>query len=184
MDNVFRAFLMRQFEEGMGLAESSDLLHLIPLDGPPPQHYMAHFGCRGLVKSPSGDIVEAEGFGVGITFASDYLRCARPFEAVSWLGPNNVWHPNIGRGPFRKSGPLFICLGQLKVGTPLVDILYQCWEIITFAKRTLREDDALNWDACAWARRTTHRFPVDDRPLRRRSIDFEVEPVSTPGKEG
>ena len=165
-DPVFSAFLRRQHEEGMALAAASDLLDLVALDTPP-QHYVAHFSCRGLVRGPAGAIVEANSFGVGLFFQRDYLRRAEPFQVLTWLGPQQIFHPNISdRGPF-------ICVGKLAPGTPLVDLLYQVFEIITFQKMTPREDDALNRDACAWARRNLERLPVDRRPLKRRVLVLE-----------
>ena len=80
-----------------------------------------------------------------------------------------VFHPNI-KAPF-------ICVGKLSPGTLLVDILYQCFEIISYNKVTMREDDALNGAACAWARSNQHRFPVDPRALKRRSLEFRIEPI-------
>jgi hypothetical protein len=56
-----------------------------------------------------------------------------------------------------------------------VEILYRCYDVITFNKVTMREDDALNRDACVWARRNRARFPVDTRPLKRTSPDRDVE---------
>ena len=44
-DSVLNAFLGKQFEEGMALARSSDLVDLIPLDGQPPRRYIAQFYC-------------------------------------------------------------------------------------------------------------------------------------------
>jgi len=123
------------------------------------------------------EIKEADDFFVGIWMPEDYLSCVEPFRIVSWLAPDNVFHPNIGRGPLRSSGPLSICLGRIKPCMALVDLIYQCWEIITYSKATMREDDALNWDACRWARRNTHRFPIDTRPLKRRSIDIEIKQI-------
>ena len=172
MDKVFEGFLKRQFEQGMALAAESDLFDLVPLDPPPaPQHYIACFHCTGLVRAPSGDVTEANQFAVAITFLDDYLRRADPFQVLTWLGPREVYHPNISdRTPF-------ICVGRIVPGTPLVDLLYQVHEIITFNKATVREDDALNHDACAWARRNQERFPIDARPLKRRRIEFTVEPA-------
>jgi hypothetical protein len=43
----------------------------------------------------------------------------------------------------------------------------------------MRENNALNTEACAWARRNLHRFPVDSRPLKRRTADFSIEPLET-----
>ena len=169
-DKIFEAFLKRQYDEGMALAEASDLLELHPMGGDPPNRYIARFRCKGLVRSPQDrEIVESDHFEVGIWFPSDYLRRAEPFQVLTWLGPIDVFHPNISdKAPF-------ICVGKLKPNTPLIDILYQCFEIITYNKVTMREDDALNPDACVWARENQDRFPIDKRPLKRRALILAVE---------
>ena len=174
MDRVLAAFLGRQFEEGMALAAASDLLELVPADGVLRQRYLAAFRCTGLVRVPSGEIVEADRFLLGIWFSDHYLREADPFTVLTWLDPPHVFHPNIS------SHAPFICVGRLAPGTPLVDLLYRCFEIITYSRVTMLEDNALNKEACAWARRNQHRFPVDSRPLKRRSVDFGVEAVEVP----
>ncbi len=165
VDVVFRGFLARQFEEGMKLASSSDLLDLVSLGESPPDRYVAVFNCKGLVLSPQAGPVEADRFHVGIWFPSDYLRRADPFQVLTWLGPAEVFHPNI------KSPGL--CLGPIAPGTTLVDLLYQVFELVTFRKVTPREDDALNPEACVWFRRTRRRFPVDRRPLKWRASDSD-----------
>jgi hypothetical protein len=170
-DRIFEAFLARQGEEAAALAAAGDLLEVVPLGGTPPRRWIARFRCRGLVRVPGGEVVEADDFAVGIWLPDDYLRRMNPFEVVTWLGPRHVFHPNIS--PHHP----FICLGHLAPGMSLVDILYQCFEIITYQKATLREDDALNVDACAWARRNLDRLPVDPRPLKRRTLDLAVEPL-------
>ena len=167
MDRIFESFLQHQYEEGTDLARSSDQLELIPLDGPPPQHYVAEFRCTGLVQAPGGEIVEADRFAVGIWMPDDYLSEADPFKIVTFLGPAEAFHPQI-RAPW-------ICLGRLRPGMSLQEILFQAWEVITWRKVTMREDDALNAEACAWARHNSHRFPTDTRPLKRRTLDFTIE---------
>jgi hypothetical protein len=168
-DKIFEAFLKRQFEDGMNLAASSDLLELYPMGGDPPDRYIAEFRCKGLMRSPSGDVVDTDHFEIGIWFPSDYLRRAEPFQVLTWLGPIDVFHPNISaKFPW-------ICVGKLAPNTPLVDILYQCFEIITYNKVTMREDDALNAEACVWARMNQHRFPTDRRPLKRRALDLQIQ---------
>ena len=171
-DQVLIGFLRRQREEGMALAEQSDCLDLMAVDdGPAPRRYLARFGCTGLVRTQQGEIVTADDFLIGIAFPNDYLRRLNPFEVLTWLGPSNVFHPNISdRAPF-------ICLGRLAPGTGLVEILYQCFDLITYRKATVREDDALNRDACCWARRNLDRFPIDPRPLKRRPVQFSIEPI-------
>jgi hypothetical protein len=170
MDPVLARFLERQHTEGMALARESDLLDLVPCAGSPPDRYLATFSCRGLVREPDGAIVEASPFLVGIWLHSEYLRVADPIRVVTWLGPPNVWHPNISdKGPF-------ICLGRLLPGTPLADLLHQTLEIVSWNRVTMREDDALNRDACVWARNNRDRFPVDRRPLKRRSFELQIDP--------
>jgi hypothetical protein len=114
---------------------------------------------------------EAEGFHVGLFFGAEYLRTVNPFETVALLGPLNTYHPNVA------FGAPFICLGHIAPGTPLVDLLYRCYEVLSYQRLTPREDDALNKEACRWARANQQRFPVDRRPLKRRPLALEVERV-------
>ena len=167
-DPIREAFLLRQYEDGMALARASDLLHLEPLGTVPYDRYVAEFRCKGLVRAHGGDVQEADRFLIGIWFPSDYLRRADPWQVLTWLGPRHVFHPNIS-----DVAP-FICVGRLLPGSTLVDLLYQCFEIITYKKVTMREDDALNRQACAWAREHQHRFPIDSRPLKRRSLTLSL----------
>jgi hypothetical protein len=112
---------------------------------------------------------EAEAFHVGIYFSSDYLRTVNPFETLTLFEPLNTFHPNVA------FGAPFICVGHIVPGTSLVDLLYQVYEILTYQKLTPREDDALNKEACRWARANQGRFPIDPRPLKRRPLALEVE---------
>jgi len=169
VDVVYERFLARQREEGMALAESSDLLDLHLAPAVPP-HFFAEFHCRGLVRGIDGDIREATGFTVGIWLPPDYLRRADTFEMFRTCTPG-IFHPNVSA-----SLPL-VCIGRLAPGTPLVDILYQIYDMLTWQKFNSREDDALNKAACAWARHNLDRFPIDRRPLKRASLHLEVKPL-------
>lgn len=163
IDHIYESFLERQFHEGLVLSDASDLLELAPLGKAPPAKYLARFRCTGLVKGPSG-IEEADCFDVGIRFPPDYLRRAEPAEVLTWLGPRSIFHPNISdRVPL-------ICVGRFGPGTSLVDLLYQIYEVISYQNVKMREDDAMNHEACAWARRHRGRLPVDRRPLKRRVL--------------
>jgi hypothetical protein len=164
-DPILQRFLDRQFEEGVALARSSDLLDLHLLPASPP-HCIAEFHCKGLVRQGEGEIREANEFLVGIWFPSDYLRRADPYQILRLLTPH-VWHPNVSR-----EFPL-ICVGRLAPGTALVDILYQLFDVLTYQKYNPREDDSLNKAACAWARANQERFPVDRRPLKRQAPSLE-----------
>jgi hypothetical protein len=171
-DSILRAYLERQYRDGLELAQASDVLSLVPVEGSPPQRYLAEFRCTGLVHTPSGGIAEAHRFVVGIWFPDDYLRHVNPFQVLTWLAPRNVWHPNVSN-----CAP-FVCVGRLVAATPLVDILYQLFEIITYRKVTPREDDALNREACAWARANMARFPIYPHSLKRRPADAEPRDAS------
>jgi len=166
-DPIFSAFLERQAEEGQALAQASDILDLDRLATG--QHFVAHYACRGLVKGKDDAIRETNAFHVGVFFDAAYLRTVNPFEALTLLDPLNTYHPNVA------FGAPFICVGRIAPGMPLVDLLYQIYEILTYQKLTPREDDALNKEACRWARANQARFPIDGRPLKRRGLDLELE---------
>lgn len=173
-DRVLASFLQRQHEEAMALAHSSDRLDLLPLgtDHGPPNRYVARYRCPTLIRSEEGTIVQAEEFTVGIWFSAHFLRDVDPLQIVSWLHPENCWHPNV-RVPF-------ICLGRIAPGTTLVDLLYQVFEIATY--RNYAMHDGLNAEACQWARNHLDRFPLDTQPLKRRSLDLQCKPIPR-GKE-
>ena len=168
-DKILEAFLKKQFEDGMALAQASDRLELVPLAGLPPRLYQATFRCKGLVRLDNGSIGEADEFHVWICFPDEYLRSVEPGRVVRWVNPANVWHPNIK--------PPSICLGHMPPGTELKAILRQIHGIITYNNYMPREDDALNHAACQWARQNTARLPVDTHPLTRRTHDFRVEVI-------
>ena len=168
-DEIYEGFLKRQYEEGMALAAQSDLLKLIPLEEPPVRQYMAEFYCKGLARSPGGEVFEDNRFAVWIGFPWDYLRRAEPYEVIRWVGPANVFHPNIS------TKAMLICLGRITPGTTLLELLYRCFDVITYNKVTMREDDALNHEACVWARQHMERFPIDRRSLKRRALNFHMK---------
>ncbi|MBD3162960.1 MAG: hypothetical protein GF346_11125 [Candidatus Eisenbacteria bacterium] len=171
-DRILDSFLERQREEGLALSRASDLFELVAIDPPVPTKYLVRFHSRGMVRSPEGEIVEAERFDVGIRFGPDHLRRVTPYELVTWLAPGTVFHPNIR--------PPYICIGRVTPGIGLVDLIYQVFEVIGYVKVTMREDDALCLEACAWSRENKARFPIEARPLKRRALRLETrEPEAT-----
>jgi hypothetical protein len=159
-DPIYRSFLEVQHRQAMALAAASDILELQAEPAMPPQKYFARFHCRGLVQTPAGEIAEADEFDFAIYLPDDYLRAGEPRQIVNIVKPWSIWHPNAG-GPF-------ICLGRLSAGTPLVDILFQTFEIITYQKWS--SHDGLNPAACEWARNHQARFPIDRRPLKWKGV--------------
>jgi len=158
-DKILESFLSVQYEQAQALAAASDILFLAPEGEMPPQRYLARFHCRGLIKTPSGEIREESQFDFGIQLPDDYLRSPDPKQVVTLFRPWSIFHPNA-LGPF-------ICPGKLVGGTPLVDIIYQIFEIVTYQKWAAH--DGLNPAACEWARGNQHRFPIDRRPLKWRA---------------
>ena len=169
MDTILASFLSRQLTDAMNLAAASTVLELTALGPAPVQRYLVRFDCATLVRDDGGTVREAQGFAIGITFADDYLRRADPFEVAVWLAPADVFLPNV-RAPF-------ICLGKITPGMSLVDLLYQAHEIGTGSKLTVREDDALDPQACAWARRHPDRFPIDRGGIKGSALDLALEEV-------
>jgi len=167
-DPIMPGFLEQQYVEGMALDRASDILNLVPLDEPPTvATYLARFRCTGLVHR-NGQILEHGEHLVGIHFPDEYLRHFDTARVLSWIEPDEPWHPNI-RFPF-------ICAGAMQPGTPLVDLLYQVFEIITWQNLETREFNALNGDACKWARRNHDRLPLERVPLKRRQDTANRQP--------
>lgn len=174
-DKILGRFLERQYEEGMALVRESDLVDLVPVGPAPFQRYRAILRCTGLRRESDGGIVEMSYAEAGITFPDDYLRHVDPYQILVWLGPADVWHPNIS-----EKAPL-ICLGRLGPGTRLTDIVYQLFEIVSYQKYATH--DALNHEAAAWARQHQDCFPIDGRPLKRRRLDLDVSVMPPAGIE-
>jgi hypothetical protein len=182
MDRICQDFLERQIAEATALASASDLLKFLPApfpsgEGGLPNHFVAEFRCKGLVKSAPASITEFDQWLIGIRIPENYLRTeVHVAEILTYLGPApGAWHPNISfRAPF-------ICL-HLKPGMPLVEILFALFDLLTW--NNFAAQDALNQEASQWARsQPPGRFPIDRRPLKRRaatSHGIEVAPLTPP----
>ncbi|HUW58244.1 MAG TPA: hypothetical protein VMZ92_16525 [Planctomycetota bacterium] len=175
MDRVLGLFLKSQYDSAMKLAAESDILTLHPLDGPPPQHYIASFRARGLAQDRDGNIVPSDRCDVGIWLSRKYLSEPAAGEVLTYLGPHpNPWHPNFRRGA--------ICV-HLTPGMALVDILYTLFEMWTY-KLYYTGDEGLNHAASQWMRREDRSmFPTDARPLKRRSFEIDVVETTAGGDD-
>ena len=177
LDRIFESFLNHQHMEGMALAQSSDLLDLHQLGGPPAQRYVASFGCQGLIRTEQGEIVLADRFEVGIYFHPGYTEHTHTAHVLTWLGPRNVWHPNISdKAPF-------ICIGDVEPGTPLVELIYRIFDVVSYHNVVMTESKALNEAACVWARSHQEMFPTDPRPLKRRTGTIRASRVTQAASE-
>jgi len=169
MDKVLESFLRRQHDDAREFAAASDIVTIEALGAMPSQHYVVTFRAKGLIRSTAGDIVAATGAAFGIHLPDEYLRHVDPLRIVTYLGPHRTpWHPNI-RAPV-------VCVRPVP-GTPLVDLLYACYELWTW-QLYYTGDNGLNPDASRWARHEDpSRFPIDGRPLKRRKLAITVTPV-------
>jgi hypothetical protein len=173
MDRSFATFCRRQAEDGLALASQSDLFRLLPEETPggPPQTFWAFFSCRTYVRR-QGQVVKAAPLtAVRIYFAADYLREVRPYEVVCLRTPADIFHPNIH--PIDGT----VCVGEsfLRPSTPLTEIIYQVFSILTWAKWS---HFALNGEAAEWARNHPEALPADTRGLKRRNLGINVRTVA------
>lgn len=162
-DSIFESWLRDQFHEAMSFARESRVLDLAPVAGAPPYRYVSRFRCAGLT-SVRGRITIVREHLVGIQFPADYLRIScDPGRVLTWLEPKNAFHPNIR--------PPLCCVGHIPPGMPLMSLLQQLYQMITWQRFTPAERDALNREACRWARRHLERLPVDPRRSMREPQD-------------
>jgi hypothetical protein len=173
MDKIRIAWLETQQAQAQALADASDLLEVQRVDR---QRFVARFHAKTFVCGPDGEVGEVTGYEIGYTFRENYLRHVEPLEVLSWLHPRGVFHPNA-RAPV-------CCIGHITPGTPLVDLLYRTYEVVSGQNVMPDEKDALNPVACQWARNNPHRFPLDNRPLKRRSLDGQPGALELPGSLG
>jgi hypothetical protein len=166
-DAVLKRFLDAQFAEGKALAAQSDILELQPVEGMPPRRFVAVFHAKGLAQTATDEIQVVTDCLVGIWFPDDYLIDVHPARVLTYLGPHpRPWHPNL-RVPH-------IC-AHIRPGTPLVQLLHTVYEIWTWQLYST-SDEGLNHAASQWARhQDLRRFPVDRRPLKRRTGAFKVQ---------
>jgi hypothetical protein len=162
-DTIFSAFLESEAGKLVDLCTNSSRLSckLIQADETlPPSIFVVEMKCRHLVRQDKQVRPSSEPCVIAIQLPADYLRTGGPHpgQILSLLTPRNCWHPNL-RFPY-------ICAGPIAPGTSVVDLVFRCYEILTYVKFTPREDNSLNWEACRWARAHMADFPLESRPLR------------------
>jgi len=170
IDGILQKFLRWNLEDATRFVSESDIVQIEPLPAPrgcAPDHYIAEFACKGLVKEGS-EIRVGDRFRVGIAFSRDYLVAPPNVARMLTVLTPNIWHPNVA-----EIAPL-VCIGNITPGMTLVDLLYQLYELLSWQK--ISTHDALNPAAAEWARQPENRamYPVDNRPLKRRTVVDKV----------
>ena len=173
-DAVYNEFLAKQLQEGKQLAAASDILTIdtVETDSGLPDTYVVALECRGALLNPDRSVqIRVARFQFGVRFPMDYLRVAEHDMVVTWLGPLNVYSPHVAVPGITAPGGALpfpaICIGEIASGTTLIDLIYRCYEIITYVN--FAPHDPLNEDAARWARQNLDLFPTDCRPLKRPS---------------
>lgn len=161
-DGMLSRFLNNQIDPAMELAAASDILDLQIIDS---QHYIARFHCATLIgDGRTPPVVRELTTTVGVFLPSDYLDNEPSSGLVfTCLMPLDHYHPNI-RGRM-------ICIGDIRRGEPLTDLLYRTYEVISYQNYATLEWNCLQPTACSWARRNAERLPIDPRPLKRRPAE-------------
>ena len=168
-DFAYQHFLADQGRKLQELSAATGRLHVTPDPRMElPNSWLVAFDCRTLTRSAGGSIEVTEGCAVHVVLPSDYLARVDTLEVLRWVGPTNPFHPNI-----HPEQPV-LCVGYLYPAMSLVELIFQVYSVVTWQNVTLVESDALNQDACVWARSNRDRFPVDPRPLRASRLKASV----------
>ena len=165
MDKILESFLHEQFIAVMALVAESDIVTAVPVAGMPPNRYILEYRCRGLVYE-GGEPALHDRFVFGVWMPESYLRGEyKAGDIVTVLSPRTLFHPNVHYP--------HVCLGDgMPAGTPLTDIVFQLYEMVTYGKLTMDESNAFNPIACQWSRANPGRIPLETRPLKRRTLEL------------
>jgi hypothetical protein len=171
VDPVLAAFLENTFAEVMALAETSDVLRIIPVPPRPHSSYVCEFLVPYLRRLPSGVVEVAPGpVLAGLHFPEDYLRSADPrlpLKVASVLTADFT-HPNVWGAA--------VCLGSaFAPGTSITALLWELYDILTYRNITLDERNAVNPEACRLLREHTHLLArLTARPLVRKKRTIRI----------
>ncbi|MDA1077395.1 MAG: hypothetical protein O3A63_22010 [Proteobacteria bacterium] len=163
IDRILESFLQQQGVLVQAFCDGSSRLHceLIQTDESlPPNLFLIRLTCQHTLFEGDEIIVSDEPCTFAIHMPEDYLRRPNPNPGriLSLIEPRMCAHPNM-QWPF-------ICAGSIAPGTDAVDLILRVHDLLTYNQFTPREDDALNQQACRWAREHMKDFPLETRPLR------------------
>ena len=158
-DPVVADFLHAGHAELMSRCGDDSLVRARSFGFEVPWQYRLDYRTRGLAKGADGQIVNVDHHSVVLRFLPDCLRHTDHFQMVQYAAPREPapFHPNI----CPRTGA--ICL-QIFPGETVVGVVSSLHDLLRWRIRQLREDDALNRDACGYGRTFVDK-PLDDRPL-------------------
>lgn len=175
-DKIYLRFLENSFEKARQLEAESDILTIADKRGNPPYHFLLKFEpVHHLVQNfDTGQVqlIQAPVL-LDVCFPEDYLRSLDPelyLKMVAILNPA-FFHPNVK--PFLG----YVCLGHdFLPGTPLSDLIYHLYDIITYQNTTVDEQDAFNPAACSYLRQYPEVLKqIQNPPLRRRKLNLNIK---------
>jgi ubiquitin-protein ligase len=153
--------LRNDYERIRDLVNRSELIQILNTEGDPPEKYLIRFTCRGIEKlAPNGKPVFRARHEVRI-----YLHAEYPLKQpqLKWLTP--IFHPNI-----HSTGA--VCIGAWWPAKTLDELLLTLGEMVQY--KNLGPKDPMNSKAAAWALRNKRMFPIDNRPLKGKSLEDEI----------
>ena len=145
MDRVYLAFLENTFAAARQIALRSAAVRIRPEAAYPPRSYHCSFLVPYLQEQANGTVAAAAGpVDALIAFPQDYLCSVDPrlyMRVACILSPGFV-HPNV-----LQTG--VVCLGAgFRPGTPIGELIWEMYLIVSYRNRTLDERNALNAPAC------------------------------------
>ena len=169
-DKVFEGFLEESCRRGHALADESSVVNILAERGSPPHGYLVGFeGVEHLVRDSNGVVRKTmDPILVEVRFPPDFLRTSDRHLGLKVVGiVSHLFHPNVKRPAF--------CLGHIRPGTPLDEILRMVYEVISFQNVTPDERDAFSPEACRYVREHPEvlkslRIP----PLKRRRLNVRA----------
>lgn len=175
LNSELEEFLRTQYALLEQLCNDSDIVKIVkaPARTGQSRRFQIFFRAKGMVRESDGRVHTADLAVIEVAIPEDYLVNFEGLRCITLCEPQNIFVPNA-------NGP-FLCTGHLAPGTPLVDLVYQLYEIYIGYNKNVNEADALNWDACQFARQNPHLYPTDRRPLKRRRVQVQIN-SGTEGK--
>jgi hypothetical protein len=158
-DSVVADFLHAGHAELLSRCSDDSLVRPRSFGFDVPWLYRLDFRTRGLGKGADGLVVNVDHHAVVLRFTPDCLRHTDHFQMVQYAAPREPapYHPNI----CPRTGA--ICL-QIFPGETVVEVVSSLHDLLRWRIRNVREDNALNRDACGYGRTFVDK-PLDDRPL-------------------
>ena len=143
------------------------LVECVELGGRQPWLWKLVFSSTGLVNIDH-ELAQIDRHTVSVRFLPGYLRRVDRFQTLALIEPLEAFHPNI-RHPF-------LCV-EVYPAQPLREIVESLHSLFTWRLKNLREEDALNPDACRWGRAHIDELPIDDRPLFGSRLTIRIDDV-------